>query len=203
MGCRTVTPLRVVAWTVPVALWAIVVAGQQTALPACEWCGAAEAPGDLDWRTTLAGPDEPGERLVLEGTVREPDGATPAAGVLLYVYHTNAEGRYEPRGEAPGNERRHGALRGWVRTGEDGRYRVKTIKPAPYPNRREPAHIHITVTPPGGEEDWIDSVVFDDDPLLTADELDRGTGRGGSGVVTLTRDADDVLHAVRDIVLEE
>jgi protocatechuate 3,4-dioxygenase beta subunit len=195
--------MRVAAWTVLVALWAIVVAGQQTGQPACEWCGAAEAPDDLDWQTTLAGPDEPGERLVLEGTVREPDGVTPAAGVLLYVYHTNADGRYEPRGEVTGNERRHGALRGWVRTGPDGRYRVRTIKPAPYPGRTEPAHIHITVTPPGGEEDWIDSVVFDDDPLLTADQRDRQRGRGGAGVVTLERDADGVLHAARDIVLPD
>ena len=102
-----------------------------------------------------------------------------------------------------GNERRHGALRGWLRTAPDGRYRVTTIKPAPYPGRREPAHIHVTVTPRGGDEDWIDSVVFDDDPLLTADERDGRRGRGGSGIVTLERDADGVLHAVRDIVLPE
>jgi len=195
------TVLAVLAATVPPG--PTPVAAQQTELPACEWCGAAEAPEDVDWRTTIAGPDERGERLVLEGTVFEADGVTPAAGVLLYLYHTNADGRYEPRGEVTGNERRHGALRGWVRTRQDGRYRVETIRPAPYPNRREPAHIHLTVTPPGGEETWIDSVVFDDDPLVSADDRDRRTGRGGSGVVTLERDADGVLHAVRDIVLEE
>jgi protocatechuate 3,4-dioxygenase beta subunit len=181
------------------------VATAQTAtvapLPECEWCGAAEAPEDVGWQTTIAGPDEPGERLVLEGTVYATDGVTPADGVLLYVYHTNAEGRYEPRGEAPGNERRHGALRGWVRTDERGRYRVETIKPAPYPGRSEPAHIHLTVTPPGGDEDWVDSVKFAGDPLLDDRDRDPRNARGGSGVVTLERDADGVLHAVRDIVL--
>ncbi len=196
-------PMILAACTVLGALGMTSVAAQDAPLPACEWCGAAEAPDAVDWVTTIAGPEEPGQRLVLEGTVFEPDGVTPAAGVLLYVYHTNAEGRYEARGEVPGNERRHGALRGWLRTDENGRYRVETIKPAPYPNRREPAHIHVTVTPPGGEEDWVDSVKFADDPLVTDRYRDPRNARGGSGIVTLSRDADGVLHAVRDIVLEE
>lgn len=34
---------------------------------------------------------EAGERLTVEGTVYR-DGKTPAAGVLLYAYHTNAGG---------------------------------------------------------------------------------------------------------------
>src|SRR5262249_25559084 len=42
----------------------------------------------------LAGPEEPGERLVVTGTVFAPDGVTPAPGVFLYVYNTDATGHY-------------------------------------------------------------------------------------------------------------
>lgn len=171
-------------------------------LPACEWCGAAEAPEGLSPEMTLAGPGEPGERLVLEGTVFQPDGRTPAAGVLLYAYHTNAEGVYPQRGDETGNARRHGYLRGWLRTGEDGRYRIDTIRPAAYPGRTEAQHIHMTVQPPGGEEAWIDSVHFDDDPLLTEARRQRLENRGGSGIVRLERGEDGVWRGRRDIVLE-
>ncbi|MDQ3582177.1 MAG: hypothetical protein M3495_11475 [Pseudomonadota bacterium] len=48
-------------------------------LPDCEWCGAADAPPSLTWEATLADPAQPGERLVVSGTVYQPDGRTPAA----------------------------------------------------------------------------------------------------------------------------
>jgi len=187
----------------PIAFLAAACAQPSTPLPDCEWCGTGEAPSELDWETTIAGPDEPGERLTLSGTVYEPDGTTPAPNVVLYLYHTNAEGVYPKRGNETGNAQRHGTLRSWVRTDERGRYRVHTIRPAPYPGRNEPAHIHITVQPPGSDEFWIDSVVFDDDPLLTAAERADRDDRGGSGIVTLTRDDEDTWQATRDIVIIE
>ncbi|MBA3584027.1 MAG: hypothetical protein H0W36_05765 [Gemmatimonadetes bacterium] len=55
-------------------------------------------PAFPDLEATLAGPAEPGERLVDTGTVSQPDGRTPAEGVLLYAYHTNAEGVYAGAG---------------------------------------------------------------------------------------------------------
>ncbi len=166
-------------------------------LPSCEWCGAAEAPASLSATARLTGAQEPGERLVVTGTVFEADGRTPAVGVLLYAYQTDTTGHYPMRGNETGNARRHGALRGWLRTGSDGRYRIETIQPAPYPTRNEAAHIHITLTPNGGEEGWIDNIVFSDDPLLSARD------RAGKGVVTLVRDEHGVLHAIRDIRVSE
>lgn len=171
-------------------------------LPDCEWCGAREAPAELSWRARIAPPDEPGERLVLEGTVYLADGETPAPGVVIYAYHTDAEGIYSKRGDETGNGRRHGRLRAWVRTGEDGRYRFDTIRPASYPDSSEPQHVHMTVLPPGGEEWWIDSVQFTDDPLLTERERRRMRNRGGSGIVTPERDGDGVWRVTRDVVLE-
>ena len=165
-------------------------------LPACEWCGATEAPEDVDWSTTIAGPEEPGDPLVISGTVYRPDGSTPAPGVILYVYHTNAEGIYPKRGTETGNGRRHGYLRSWVKTNAQGRYRVKTIRPGTYPTRSEPAHIHMTVKPPGRAEGWIDSLVFAGDPLITPENRDRLC------VIELTGDDDGAWRGTRDIVLD-
>jgi protocatechuate 3,4-dioxygenase beta subunit len=172
-------------------------------LPSCEWCGAGEAPAEtLTAEMTLAGPDEPGERLVVTGTVFSSDGVTPAPGVLVYAYQTDLTGRYTQRGDETGNGRRHGRLRGWLVTDERGRYRIDTIRPGSYPGRPDPAHIHITVRPPGGEENWIDAVEFADDPRLTAAHRARLEGRGGFGVVDPVRGDDGVWRATRDVVLE-
>lgn len=166
-------------------------------LLACEWCGASEAPAQLSASVRLADRDEPGERLIVTGTVFESDGRTPAANVLLYAYHTDATGVYPVRGNETGNGLRHGALRGWLRTGADGRYRIETIRPGTYPTRNEAAHIHLTITPPGGREGWIESIVFIDDPLLTEKE------RSGRGVVQTRRAEDGMVYATRDILLSE
>ena len=41
---------------------------------------------------TVAGQDEPGERLIVTG--RTLDGRKPVSGVSLYVFHTDIRGRY-------------------------------------------------------------------------------------------------------------
>ena len=86
-----------------------VIAGTQTSsqsgatpLPACEWCGAPEAPPTLGPILIIPTTGEAGERLIIEGTVYRPDGTTPAGGVLLYAYHTNAGGVYAKRGDETG-----------------------------------------------------------------------------------------------------
>jgi protocatechuate 3,4-dioxygenase beta subunit len=190
----------VVALLVPAALF-----GQSRPdLYQCEGCEAIHehAFDDLTPRVVIGAAGEPGDRLVLTGTVYAPDGRTPAAGVVVYFYHTNAEGVYPTRGDERGWDRRHGYLRGWIRTGANGEYRVETIRPSPYPGRSDPAHIHIIVKEPERREYWIDEVVFTDDPLVTARYRERVTNRGGSGIVTPRRDEAGVWLVRRDIVLE-
>ncbi|MDX1674541.1 MAG: YceI family protein [Longimicrobiales bacterium] len=185
----------VLAGAVLTASLAAACGAQTTPLPACEWCGTAEAPDSLASTVTIAGEAEPGERLVIEGVVYEPDGETPADDVILYLYHTNAEGVYPKRGDEKGNARRHGYLRGWLRTGADGRYEVRTIRPGNYPGRDAAQHIHVTVQEPDGTpEYWIPSFKFADDPLLDADP-------GAPNVVRPERGSDGVWRAERDIVL--
>src|SRR5258707_1174520 len=42
-------------------------------------------------KITIAPESEPGSRMVVSGQVFRPDGVTPAAGVIMYAYHTDAK----------------------------------------------------------------------------------------------------------------
>lgn len=151
-------------------------------------------PSALSSDARIAPPDEPGEPLVLAGAVRRMDGA-PAAGIIVYAYHTNVGGVY-PKGATF-----HGRLRGWARTDGEGRYRFTTIRPAGYPDGAESAHIHMHVIEPGVGTYYIDNVIFDDDPDLPHRLRRQSThGRGGSGLTYPKKD-EGVWRVQRDIVL--
>ena len=158
-------------------------------------------PGVLSWETVIAGASEPGERLEISGRILHRDGRTPARDVILYCYHTDAAGYYSPAPEQTGSVRRHGHLRGWMKTGADGRYRFRTIRPAPYPGRGIPAHIHPVVKEPDKNEYYVDEYLFDDDPLVTAEVRAKAENRCGSGIIHLTRTPAGVLVGTRDLVL--
>lgn len=161
-------------------------------------CGACDAPAKLLWRSVITSASEPGEPLVMSGTIYQPDGVTPAENITLYAYHTDATGYYNERDDAF-----HPRLRGWMRTGRDGKYEFRTIKPAPYPHRTTPAHIHAHVYGPSYAEYSIDDYWFAGDPFITPSARAKLTGRGGfNSIITLQRDANGVLKGRRDIKLE-
>ena len=116
----------------------------------CEGCeGVFEANlTSLESQARIGPVDEPGEPLRITGTVYQTDGRTPAAGVAIYAYQTNAQGLYANGNNTSEWSRRHGRLRGWLKTGENGTYRFDTIKPAPYPNDILPAPLHFPVFEP-------------------------------------------------------
>ncbi len=151
----------------------------------CEGCEAIYEYGNKNLTSvdTLPNFKENEPKLKITGTVYQNDGKTPAENVILYIYHTNRKGIYEKKGNETGWAKRHGFIRGWVKTGKDGKYTFYTFRPASYPGRQLPEHIHITVKEPEKSEYYIDDFVFDDDPLLTKSERDRKKNRGGSGLV--------------------
>ncbi|MEP0265589.1 intradiol ring-cleavage dioxygenase [Dokdonia sp.] len=139
-------------------------------------------------------------KLKLTGTVFKKDGKTPAKNVILYIYHTNRQGIYAAKSNAKGWAKRHGYLRGWVKTDETGRYTFYTFRPGAYPNRAESEHIHLTVKEPSKNEYYMDSFAFDDDPLLTIEKRKRLEKRGGSGIVKPTLE-NGIITCKRDIIL--
>lgn len=138
--------------------------------------------------------------LGISGTVFKADGKTPAPGVVLYLYHTDQTGHYAAKPGAKGWERRHGSLRGWLRTDAEGFYKFVTLRPAPYPGRTDPAHVHVVVKEPGLPEYYLDEYVFADDPRLTPAVRQKLENRGGSGILTL-KDVGNMVKAERHIYL--
>jgi protocatechuate 3,4-dioxygenase beta subunit len=155
----------------------------------CEGCEAVYEYSDrpLSSSITLPGYDTAQTKLIIYGVVFEKDGHTPADDVVLYFYHTDANGIYQPSPGARGWEKRHGALRGWLRTDNNGAYEIKTNRPASYPNRNIPAHIHVTIKEHGLTPYYITDYYYSDDPFLTDDQRDPKNARGGSGVLHLIK----------------
>lgn len=168
----------------------------------CEGCEAIFEYGGKTLRAvdTLPGFGQHGPKLKITGTVLEKDGKTPAADVILYIYHTNRQGIYETLGNETGWARRHGFIRGWIKTGKDDRYTFYTCRPAAYPDGSEAEHVHITVKEPGKTPYWLDDFLFDDDPLLTPSHRKRQGKRGGSGIVRPVI-MEGILTVERDIIL--
>lgn len=168
----------------------------------CEGCEAIYEYGSMQLQNidTLPGFQETKPQLRITGIVYQNDGKTPAQDVILYIYHTNRAGIYETKGDEQGWARLHGFIRGWIKTGEDGRYAFYTFRPAAYPNGQESEHIHLTVKEPDNNEYYMDSFVFDDDPLLTDARRARLSNRGGSGI-TKPQLQGGMLTIERDLVL--
>lgn len=144
---------------------------------------------------------EEGQKLIVSGKVFRPDRTNYASDVVIYYYHTDQKGFYAPGTYTDAGSLKHGRLRGWVKTGEDGSYTIYTSRPAQYPDHKIEAHIHVFIKERDMDKPyWIDEWVFDDDPLLTSELRNRLQKRGGSGILEITTDG-DIQIANHDVVL--
>lgn len=175
--------------------------------PSCDECVFAETPKSVTWRVTIPSDTVRGQRIRIAGTIYQADGKTPAAGALLYCYHTNATGRYAKLGT---EDRRshawwHGYLRGWLKTDANGRYEINTIKPAPYPVGGNPAHIHALVKAPGTTGvQWLNDFVFRGEPFVTDTywyRTELASGQLRYEGVALKPGPTGILEGKRDIVV--
>jgi protocatechuate 3,4-dioxygenase beta subunit len=156
----------------------------------CEGCEAIFEYGDRILTSVDTLPDfhDKGQKIKITGTIYLKNGMTPAEGVVLYIYHTDQEGVYATKGDETGWGRRHGYIRGWIRTGRDGKYAFYTLKPGTYPDRTQPAHIHPIILEPDGKYYWLGSYHFKGDPLLTDNDISPKFPRGGrSGLLDLQK----------------
>ena len=170
----------------------------------CEGCEAIyenKTPfTDLDWQLTLPGYNDKEPKLHITGIVYKADGKSPAAGTVLYFYQTNQAGIYPQNENETGWGRRHGYIRGWLKTNSKGEYSIKTLKPGAYPNRGAAAHIHCIVKEDKLNEYYIGDFLFEDDPLLTSAEKSAVNIPGGSGMLKL-REKNGILYGTRNIYL--
>lgn len=126
--------------------------------------------------------DGKGEPMFVHGRILDTTGA-PVGGACLDVWQANDEGFYDvqQKGIQPDHN-----LRGRFRTGADGRYWFKAVKPRFYPvpddgpvgqllsrlNRHpfRPAHFHYLITADGF--DTLTTHIFDpDDPYIDSDAV--------------------------------
>ncbi|HEX8334156.1 MAG TPA: hypothetical protein VF622_16160 [Segetibacter sp.] len=169
----------------------------------CDGCESMfiNMPGNINSIDTSKGWNEKGQKLIITGKVFHIDGKTPASGILIYYYQTDQTGTYVPE---PGVDRRvnmHGRLRGWIKSDKEGNYCIYTTRPAPYPGRTTPAHLHVLIKEPNiKNEYYLDDWVFDDDPILTSQMRRSMENRGGSGILRIVLD-DSVQIVEHNIVL--
>lgn len=159
-------------------------------------------PKEIHSVDTSPGWNEKGQKLIVTGTVFQLDGKTPAKDVIIYYWQTDNDGYYSPRAGMDEQAKRHGHIRGWVKTDAYGKYTIKTIRPAPYPDDVLPAHIHLSVKEPDIENEYYtDEINFDDDKLLIPHfKKYPQENRGGSGVVKVLL-KHSLQTAQHDIVL--
>ncbi|MFM9915075.1 MAG: twin-arginine translocation pathway signal protein [Rhizobacter sp.] len=107
----------------------------------------------------LVADNEPGQKLMLRGSVLSADCKTPLAHTLIEIWQADDKGVYDK--QQPGNflETVKPHLRGMILTDAKGRYEIETIVPGAYPippgvpglekygNLTRARHIHIKVEP--------------------------------------------------------
>jgi hypothetical protein len=136
--------------------------------------------------------DEPGEPLIVTGTVRDRAGK-PVPGARLHVFHTDDRGYYSENGMDERNPR----LFAHVLTGADGRYELRTIRPGHYADTDSiEQHVHYEIEAAGYATGHA-RLVFADDPVWE---------RHGIAVPPdasrVSRGSDGVARARLDITLE-
>jgi protocatechuate 3,4-dioxygenase beta subunit len=185
--------------TLTLATTALAARGAASAVQDVEYEQAVERaqrdrPRVLSSRSRLASAAEPGTPFVIHGRVLRADGRTPLPGLIVFAYHTDANGLYDARSAGPHSWR----IRGWCETDADGRFEFATIRPAPYPSRNTAAHVHFAIEGPGVPRQY-SGLLFEGDPLLTAGERQESARAGRFGSVRPVETRAGVQHATIDI----
>lgn len=159
-------------------------AGLLAPTPACEDSAATPAQTQGPYytpntpkRANLRESGTAGQALLIAGRILTTD-CRPVAGAVIDVWSCDADGVYDNKGFS---------LRGHQFTDAHGRFRVETIKPAPYTDfgiSRTP-HIHVKLQGPGtaqlttqlyfpGEAGNADDSIYDERLLMNMTALEDG-----------------------------
>ena len=124
--------------------------------------------------TALASPEARGERITIEGILRDGDGK-PMPDGMIELWQADADGRYahpeDPRGASADP---HFWGYGRVDTDDAGVFRFETIKPGRVPGpdgKVQAPHILVSVYAPGILLRWVTRLYFDGDPANDTDPV--------------------------------
>ena len=159
---------------------------------------------------TMLDDDDHGDKVVIRGTVTNADGE-PLEGVILDCWQNATAGFYAVQQMDDQSEFN---LRGIYRTGADGRYEIRTVRPVPYPipydgpvgnllkansrNWMRPGHTHMWIKAPGYKE--LITHLFDEQSEHLHD--DAVFGVRDSLITAFAPDADGELATTYDFVLD-
>ncbi|HVH79355.1 MAG TPA: protocatechuate 3,4-dioxygenase subunit alpha, partial [Stellaceae bacterium] len=116
-----------------------------------------------------------GERIVIQGTVLDGDGA-PVPDAVIEVWQANAAGRYNSPADDQADKQIDPNFIGFGRAATDptGEYRIATIKPGPVPGRGnalQAPHINVAFFARGLLKQLFTRIYFADEAANTADPL--------------------------------
>jgi len=138
-----------------------------------------EGAPEMQMGDNIARPGTPGEPCAVSGSVKDMQGR-PIAGALLDVWEAQGDGFYDV--QKPGE---HNA-RARLRTGPDGKYWFRCVKPSSYPvphdgpvgrvltatgrHPMRPGHLHFKISAPGFDT-LVTHIFVKGDPYLGSDAV--------------------------------
>jgi protocatechuate 3,4-dioxygenase beta subunit len=145
----------------------------------------------------LAGENEPGERLILSGQVRNLDCSELIQNTVIDVWQANDAGQYDNAGFN---------LRGITYSNNQGFFVFETILPGHYPNAGSfrPSHIHIKITPPGFDT-LTTQLYFEGDEYIPGDaaaSITSGPYDATHRIIPLTMNFEGKYEGTWDIVVD-
>lgn len=147
-------------------------------------------PAQVSSTARIAPESEPGVPLVIHGRAFAADGTTPLPDAVVFAYHTDRTGVYDVRSAGAHSWR----LKGWVKTGADGRFEFRTIRPGAYPESSIAAHVHFTLFGPNGARYHAGELEFEDDTFIQERQRETSRAAGSFGSVRPVRREGTTQH---------
>lgn len=139
-------------------------------------------------------------KLKLTGIIYQSDGITPAKDVILFIEQPDEDGNFDLR---RAGDQRYVFHRSWVKTDADGRYTFYTFIPGNDRRYNQMQQIFPIIKETSKEEVQLESLLFDDDPMLTKRCRKQLAKKGSTSRILSTKKEDGILVAEKDIVLTE
>lgn len=128
-------------------------------------------------------------KLKLTGVIYQSDGVTPAKDVILFIEQPDEDGNFDLRRVG---DQRYVFHRSWVKTDADGRYTFYTFIPGNDRRYNQMQQIFPIIKETSKEEVQLESLLFDDDPMLTKRCRKQLAKKGNTSRILSTKKEDGI-----------